>query len=494
MFQQRAESEGVQPNHHNYMPNSISEEPINRLPSNLGGSAHQSQLFYMPNSSLEEPIHQLPSNLGGSALQSDQFFPGSDVCYTVLGWLNRLLWKAITELAPSSNQGGSAHQPQLSEAQFLANELWRGLVQPNVNPGGRLSPTQSLGVQPNVNPGQSVPQDVNPGGRLSPTQSEDQFDIWTADGRNHYRPLYEAAQKGYWQAAISFIDGDWNVLTAKITALNGQTVLHVAACCLQWEFILNLLEHITSPESIAVKTDISGKTVLHYVAQGGNLKTAKALVQKNSNLLQIKDKHGCLPLFHSISSGNEKLVRYLSSETTYEFSSDPSFPEILRYLIISGYHVAYVEKVRHAKLKHEYAVLLVNHVCTQLSSMSIQEIMDFLQNRKDIMASAVIEGIEEIVRPLFQQFPDLINVQLMPEGNILQSAIKLRQVMIVNIIKEIFPTATKSMCAELMKSDQSTTLHLAGELAPQIKLLSVSGAALQIQRELQWFEVWIMSD
>ncbi|KAK1575168.1 hypothetical protein Q3G72_003159 [Acer saccharum] len=77
----------------------------------------------------------------------------------------------------SSNQGGSAHQPQLSEAQFLANELWRGLVQPNVNRGGWLSPTQSLGVQPNVNPGQSVPQDVNPGGRLSPTQSEDQFDI-----------------------------------------------------------------------------------------------------------------------------------------------------------------------------------------------------------------------------------------------------------------------------------------------------------------------------
>ena len=72
MFQQEAESEGVQPNHNNNMPNSSSEEPINRLPSNLGGSAHQSQLFYMPNSSLEEPIHPLPSNLGGSAHQPDR--------------------------------------------------------------------------------------------------------------------------------------------------------------------------------------------------------------------------------------------------------------------------------------------------------------------------------------------------------------------------------------------------------------------------------------
>ena len=69
MFQSPAESEGVQPNHSNNMPNSISEEPINRLPSNSGGSANQSQLFFMPNSSSEEPIHQLPSNLGGSSQQ-----------------------------------------------------------------------------------------------------------------------------------------------------------------------------------------------------------------------------------------------------------------------------------------------------------------------------------------------------------------------------------------------------------------------------------------
>ena len=149
----------------------------------------------------------------------------------------------------------------------------------------------------------------------------------------------------------------------------------------------------------------------------------------------------------------------------------------------------YVKKVRDAKLKHECAVELVNHVCTQLSSMSFQEIEDFLQNPNLILASAVTGGIEEIVRALFLQFPDLIDVPLMPEGNILQAAIKHRQVKIVNIIKEIFPTATKSMSADRMELE-NTTLHL----APQIKLLSVPGAALQMQRELQWFKVCIMSD
>ncbi|KAK0595781.1 hypothetical protein LWI29_009921 [Acer saccharum] len=379
----RAESEGIQPNHHNNMPNSISEEPINRLPSNFGGSAHQWQLFYMPNSSLEEPIHQLPSNLGGSAHQSDQFFPGSDVCYTVLGWLNTLLWKAITQLASSSNQGGSAHQPQLSEAQFLANELWRGLVQPNVNRGGWLSPTQSLGVQPNVNPGQSVPQDVNPGGRSSPTQS------------------------------------------------------------------------------LGVQPNVNpGQSVPQDVNPGGRLSPTQS-----EDLFDIRI-------------------------TTLEPRSFAT--QVLRWFKILFWKtiaqlVAYVEKVRDAKLKHESAVELVNYVCQQLSSMSFQEIMDFLQNPKNIMSSAVIDGIEEIVRALFQNFPDLIDLGLMPEGNILQTAIKHRQEKIVNIIKENFPTATKNMSENLTTSDRSTILQLEGELEP-IKLLSVPGAALQMQREWQWFK------
>ena len=73
------------------------------------------------------------------------------------------------------------------------------------------------------------------------------------------------------------------------------------------------------------------------------------------------------------------------------------------------------------------------------------------------------------------------------------SCYQFRQVEIVNIIKEIFPTTTKSMSSYVMKSG-NTALHLVGESAPPFKLRSVSGAALQMQRELQWFKVWIMSD
>ncbi|KAK3220228.1 hypothetical protein Dsin_014198 [Dipteronia sinensis] len=146
-----------------------------------------------------------------------------------------------------------------------------------------------------------------------------------------------------------------------------------------------------------------------------------------------------------------------------------------------------IKSVRDAKSKHGCGVELVNHVCTQLSSMNFQQIKYFLQNPNRIMVSAVKGGIEEIIRTLFLHFPDLMSVRLMPERNILQAAIEYRQVKIVNIIKEIHPSATKNLSSYEIES-KNTTLHLVGKLAPSFKLFSVSGAALQMQRELQWFK------
>ncbi|KAK3173845.1 hypothetical protein Dsin_032911, partial [Dipteronia sinensis] len=121
-----------------------------------------------------------------------------------------------------------------------------------------------------------------------------------------------------------------------------------------------------------------------------------------------------------------------------------------------------VKMVRDAKLKHECAVELVNHVCTQLFSMSFQQIRHFLQNPKCILNSAVTGGIEEIVRTLFLHFPDLIDIRLMPKRNMLQAAIEYRQIKIVNILKEIYPTNTKNMCSQQTESE-NITLHLAGK-------------------------------
>ena len=157
----------------------------------------------------------------------------------------------------------------------------------------------------------------------------------TAEHLKYYRSLHNAAKRGDCESAKSFIEKDPNALTARIT-VDSKTVLHVAALCDQWEFILQLLELVSSPESIAVQ-DKKGNTVLHYVAEGGSLKTAKALVQKNAVLPQIGNNKRVPPLLRSIWSENKELVWYLSSMTNVDLSPF-STPFVLDTLIQSGYH------------------------------------------------------------------------------------------------------------------------------------------------------------
>ncbi|KAK2653760.1 hypothetical protein Ddye_013616 [Dipteronia dyeriana] len=509
MFQQEAESEGVQPNSNN-MPNSISEEPINRLPSSLGGSAHQSQLFYMPNSSSEEPIHPLPSNL--------------------------------------------RERPQQEQEQESVG------VQPNVNPS----------LQPNHDSGKSA----NQPDQLSESER-------TAEHRNYYRSLFSAAQIGDWKTAKRFIDSDPDALTVEISKDIG-TVLHIAAQCRQWKFVLRLLKlDVLTPQSIEVQ-NVNGSTVLHNAAHGGSLKTAKALLEKNPNLLQVFDNGKYPPIVSAIHSRSKELVWYLSKNTRVESPSPPFFipklPAILRHLIQSGYHdialyfvqripnlaiakdehgnsllcwlarhpsyfssgsnlgffqkwiykfvcveiksapthssalqarsftiqdtvlgwfkrllwkaitklAPSIEIVRDAKMTHECAIELVNHVANELSTMSHSQICNFLGNPVSILSIAIEGGIEEIIQTLLKHYPDLIFWRVRPQRNILQAAIECRQEKIVNIINKISPTTTVALCSDGIEN--FNTLQLAGKLAPSFKLLSVSGAALQMQRELQWFK------
>ncbi|KAH7565472.1 hypothetical protein JRO89_XS09G0214500 [Xanthoceras sorbifolium] len=172
-----------------------------------------------------------------------------------------------------SSLGGSAHQPQLSEAQISAEKFL-------MVSDGEITSAHD-GSQSNKKKYFLLHSDRR-ASELLPT-------------------IVNAEQRGDWKSAKSFIDHDPNALTARITAVSSRTVFHVAALSCQWGLVLKLLELIVSPQSLAVQ-DVLGNTVLHYVAQGGSLNTVKALVKKNSDLLQIVNKHGDLPLFFSIFS------------------------------------------------------------------------------------------------------------------------------------------------------------------------------------------------
>ena len=74
--------------------------------------------------------------------------------------------------------------------------------------------------------------------------------------------------------------------------------------------------------------------------------------------------------------------------------------------------------------------------------------------------------------------------------SIFHIAVEKRHESIFNILNEI--GSIGDLIINKIEEDGSNILHLAARLAPQEKLNAISGAALQMQREILWFKVIIM--
>ncbi|XP_059637104.1 ankyrin repeat-containing protein ITN1-like [Cornus florida] len=95
-------------------------------------------------------------------------------------------------------------------------------------------------------------------------------------------------------------------------------------------------------------------------------------------------------------------------------------------------------------------------------------------------------GIHEVLEELVDTFPDSVWSSDADRRKIFQVAVTSRSENVFNLIYQMGDH--KQHMAHLRDRSGNTILHLAGKLAPAHKLNLVSGAALQMQRELQWFE------
>ncbi|KAI3950172.1 hypothetical protein MKW92_044486 [Papaver armeniacum] len=117
--------------------------------------------------------------------------------------------------------------------------------------------------------------------------------------------------------------------------------------------------------------------------------------------------------------------------------------------------------------------------------MNRQEVSAFFE-ASDVMKTAIKQGTIELVEECIKTFPYLMRCDM--EGqSMLQMAIAKRNEMIVDLICE----ASEDGIIDLVSTDDiegNTVLHYAAKLAPSDHLNSISGAYLQMQRELQWFK------
>ena len=100
---------------------------------------------------------------------------------------------------------------------------------------------------------------------------------------------------------------------------------------------------------------------------------------------------------------------------------------------------------------------------------------------------AIKEGIFEVVFDIVKADPDLVWIQDEQSRNIFSVAVKYRHAKIFSLIYGLDAKRAMTCCKD--SSSGNNLLHKVGMLAPSTSINVIPGAALQMQRELQWFKV-----
>ncbi|KAI3909174.1 hypothetical protein MKW98_012911 [Papaver atlanticum] len=197
-------------------------------------------------------------------------------------------------------------------------------------------------------------------------------------------------------------------------------------------------------------------------------------------------------------SGITKVTTADESEAPKKVSDAPSIKEnvVMRAVknFISDNIIPYyaraplIRRLYSQKLMHKRAFILVNYMVSQLKkekSTNQQEVIDFL-NDTAIVNTAIEYGITEFVAECLEKFRFVIWNKFDGE-TMIQIAIKQRDEKILNLILETSGNDRDDLVSR-EDGNYNSILHYAANLAPSAKLNLVSGAALQMQREIQWFK------
>ncbi|KAI8032949.1 Ankyrin repeat-containing protein ITN1 [Camellia lanceoleosa] len=149
-------------------------------------------------------------------------------------------------------------------------------------------------------------------------------------------------------------------------------------------------------------------------------------------------------------------------------------------------HIREMYRKKNKHIKHHEALELVKCLCKVIAKLDFSTATWIFT---PALAQATSSGIHEIVEEILRSFPAAISFKNENNQSIFQSAIVWRRENVFNLIYQLKECSHKF----LSEPDRfgNNALHLAGCLGPQQHLsvrVSAAGAALQMQRELQWFK------
>ncbi|KAJ6428791.1 hypothetical protein OIU84_020453 [Salix udensis] len=143
-----------------------------------------------------------------------------------------------------------------------------------------------------------------------------------------------------------------------------------------------------------------------------------------------------------------------------------------------------IKQIYDLKKIHIYSDKILRCMCEYISTLDYEE-----QLKASVPAafhSAVKNGTVEFIMEMIKACPHVIICTDENSRTLFMSSIANRQEKVVSLIYGL--EASRSGFVSLIDSSGNTMLHLAAKLSPPSQLSRISGAALQMQRELQWYK------
>ncbi|XP_060675848.1 ankyrin repeat-containing protein NPR4 [Ziziphus jujuba] len=296
--------------------------------------------------------------------------------------------------------------------------------------------------------------------------------------------LYVAALKGDWKAAEK-VENDINrVITEK-----GETTLHIAALARKEQFVRKLVSKLNKED--LEKNNKIGNNALCYAAASGNVEIAKLMVKAGNEKLVNPDSDLAIDMLKS-NPGLAK-VRNKYDETgltvlartplTFVGNDESQSAGLLKsFLNLSCLKLPHLGKSR----QYSQALDLVKMLCDYCLNNSDEENQSSTAEVANLLFDAAEAGNVDILIKLMHFNPDLLWVKDTERGTIFHVAVENRHEDIFNLLFEL--GAIKDFIAKHIPSNDNNLLHFAAKLLPQKKLNTVSGAALQMHRELLWYK------
>ncbi|KAI7730832.1 hypothetical protein M8C21_026167, partial [Ambrosia artemisiifolia] len=142
----------------------------------------------------------------------------------------------------------------------------------------------------------------------------------------------------------------------------------------------------------------------------------------------------------------------------------------------------HIKHLREDKVKHNLALEILKFICFEVSKLK----SNYYEHYGEAIIFAVENNTPEVIENIIKLFPDSVwmgnNGYLVPQLSIMNRCENVYNFLVHEVTQDKFLHKTIS------DKDKNNLLHLVGQLAPMDKLNMVTGAALQMQRELQWFQ------